>query len=292
MVFLLLSTQHWNDNIVVELFSMAMGGTTTTTTASCGDSRRQTLCTSSQQALGGENDRDDDDHYIYKISFYPRHVQQPITSNHQLTPSINYIEFGPGCQIYRDTFYFVLADSFVERERRVAYFAVLINRQVSSSSSTFEMPQVKCIQSLREICLQFVVRNIDLWCKQSTSDLISIGPKISNNPFDQFPRVILEEIIIFYQRTTQRKSNGNIVLQHLMTPRLVRVLLPCDQELLELAVVRSPQLKHLELRVELFHGIFDSFPKFENLEVLHLPSETEDNSLQVIGSYCTKLRLK
>jgi hypothetical protein len=39
MVFLLLSTQHWNDNIVVELFSMAMGGTTTTTTASCGDSR-------------------------------------------------------------------------------------------------------------------------------------------------------------------------------------------------------------------------------------------------------------
>ena len=53
-------------------------------------------------------------------------------------------------------------------------------------------------------------------------------------------RVILEEIIIFYQRTTQRKSNGNIVLQHLMTPRLVRVLLPCDQELLELALVRSP----------------------------------------------------
>jgi hypothetical protein len=47
------------------------------------------------------------------------------------------------------------------------------------------MPRVKGIQTLQDKCIEFVVKNIDYWCKQSTNDLFSIGANVGNNPFDQ-----------------------------------------------------------------------------------------------------------
>ncbi len=54
------------------------------------------------------------------------------------------------------------------------------------------MPQVKCItpKTLTDVCIEFVLKNIELWCKQTINDLQIIGPEIGDNPFDQLRKLI------------------------------------------------------------------------------------------------------
>ncbi|XP_046441381.1 uncharacterized protein LOC124192225 isoform X1 [Daphnia pulex] len=144
------------------------------------------------------------------------------------------------------------------------------------------MPRVKCNtpKSLVKVCVEFIANNFDIWCRQSPIELYEIGPEIGSNPFDQLPCTVLEHIV------KANRNIDNIVLQHLLTPQLTRVVL-CGQELLELASNRCPQLKHLRI-----NGCKLNFwPKFEKLQVLQFSSGgAEDSFLHTIGTYCTDLR--
>ena len=60
------------------------------------------------------------------------------------------------------------------------------------------MPVVKYIipKSLRDACIDVVVKNIEFWCNQSINDLFAVGPKLGSNPFDQLRELIFIEYFV------------------------------------------------------------------------------------------------
>ncbi|EFX61714.1 hypothetical protein DAPPUDRAFT_338374 [Daphnia pulex] len=148
------------------------------------------------------------------------------------------------------------------------------------------MPQVKCItpKTLTDVCIEFVLKNIELWCKQTINDLQIIGPEIGDNPFDQLPCVILEQIVIKNRR--HYRKDENLILQHLLTPQLTSVFVS-DKELVQLASIRCPLMTNLTI----INTNLNFFPKFEKLQELTLSmGRVEDSFLISIGTYCTHLR--
>ncbi|EFX82776.1 hypothetical protein DAPPUDRAFT_302375 [Daphnia pulex] len=162
------------------------------------------------------------------------------------------------------------------------------------------MPREKYVttKSLRDLCIAFIGKNMEYWCKFSKDDLFASGQEISSNPFDPLPSAILEEIrriyVSFtYRCKTSRNNVGGVcqILQHLITPQLINLLLRGDDvvmTLLELASVRCISLKTLKLEnCNLLHA----FPKFEKLTVVNFSfTLVSDSYLHTLGTSCPYLR--